>query len=357
MKLVISGYYGFHNVGDEAILLSIIQALRNNQPDIELTVLSNDPAYTKDTYGVQAVNRWDLKAVWKVLQESDGLISGGGSLLQDKTSMKTIPYYTGIIQMAKLLRKRVFIYAQGMGPINNFVSKKIVRGALKNTYVTVRDVKSKQLLEDIGMTSSIEIVPDPVLGLTRNGDNVPFVEGWNANDKTLIVSVRDWETSIPFKKEIGRALDMVASDGTQILFLPMHGKHDEETSIEMVGMMNKPAFIAPHDLSIEEKINLIGASDVLLGMRLHALIFAAVVDTPFVAVSYDPKIDAFVEISGQTIGGDVDKNDWTGESLAEIVKQKLLSVENEKMKLRDKVRPEIEKAQLTAVKALEYFEK
>ena len=83
MRVLISGYYGFHNIGDEAILKSIITALRQEKPDIEITVLSNDVEHTKNTYNVDAINRWNIAKIYLELLKSDGLISGGGSLLQE----------------------------------------------------------------------------------------------------------------------------------------------------------------------------------------------------------------------------------------------------------------------------------
>ena len=90
----------FYNVGDEAILQSIIKALHEEDPTLELVVLSNDPDYTRKMYGVEAVNRWDIRAIYKEIKRSNGLISGG-SLLQDKTSIKSILYYTGIMRIAR----------------------------------------------------------------------------------------------------------------------------------------------------------------------------------------------------------------------------------------------------------------
>ncbi len=116
MRVVISGYYGYHNVGDEAILKSIITALRSQDANIEIVVLSNDIEYTKKTYNVEAINRWNILQIYNELRKSDGLISGGGSLLQDATSNRPIKYYTFIMKIAKFAKKPVFIYAQGIGP-------------------------------------------------------------------------------------------------------------------------------------------------------------------------------------------------------------------------------------------------
>ena len=90
MRILISGYYGFNNAGDEAILKSIIIALRDVNPTIDIVVLSNDVEHTKKTYNVDAINRWNIFKIYSELRKSDGLISGGGSLLQDVTSSRPI---------------------------------------------------------------------------------------------------------------------------------------------------------------------------------------------------------------------------------------------------------------------------
>ena len=118
-KIVISGYYGFRNSGDEAVLKSILLALKDEGGAqgvlIEPIVLSGDPAWTTEMYGVKAVHRMKPLDLLKAIGSCDGLISGGGSLLQDVTGGKTIPYYAGIIKLAQLLGKPTFIYAQGIG--------------------------------------------------------------------------------------------------------------------------------------------------------------------------------------------------------------------------------------------------
>ena len=135
-------------------------------PDIQITVLSENPEYTAKTYQVQAVKRDHFFQVRRVIKASDGLISGGGSLLQDKTSLKSIPYYAGIIQLAKRMKKPVFIYSQGIGPVSNKMCRWIVRKTLNQADgITVRDERSKKLLEKLGVKDSVTVVPDPVMGL------------------------------------------------------------------------------------------------------------------------------------------------------------------------------------------------
>ena len=213
VHIVLSGYYGFDNVGDEAILYSIIQAFRKLKSDIEITVLSNNPEETAKTYGVNAVNRWKFNEIGAVLKEADGLVSGGGSLLQDKTGLKSIPYYTGIMRIAKRHKKPVFIYAQGMGPIDKWISKYITKYMLNRVdAITVRDEASRDLLQTIGVKKAISIVPDPVIGLSGSDFGSEWLSSQSFyGDSYVSVSVRDWPSTVPFMEKIAQSLDLLAT--------------------------------------------------------------------------------------------------------------------------------------------------
>ncbi|WP_281486735.1 polysaccharide pyruvyl transferase CsaB [Lysinibacillus sphaericus] len=359
MHIVLSGYYGFDNVGDDAILLSIIQALKKWENDIEITVLSNNPTATEQTYGVKAVNRWKMKEIHQLLKTADGLISGGGSLMQDQTGMKTIPYYAGVIQIAKWLKKPVFVYAQGMGPINHSLSKLIVRKTFnKVEQVTVRDKASQTLLTEIGVRKDTKIVPDPVMGLNGGDFHCEWLDQESLTAESYIsVSVRDWPSTIAYKEKIAHSLDQLVRQGEQIVFLPMHGEHDLKTSQEVAALMQEKSLIAPSDLSIEEKIAVIGQSQLLIGMRLHSLIFSAIYATPFIAISYDPKIDAFADIVDQPVIGHVEKDDWNGVTLFERAIAMLESYTTVRENMRHAVLPLQHEATATAKLAIETFSK
>ena len=359
MRIVISGYYGFDNVGDEAILWSMIQAFRLYDPTIEIIVLSNTPERTKLEFDVNAVNRWNLKAIYQALKESDGLVSGGGSLLQDETGMNSIIYYTGVIKMAEFLKLPVFIYAQGIGPLKRKLGRRLVKYALKKVQITVRDLYSVKLLESIGIHKKVQIVPDPVLGLKIDHENKRNYR-WMAHDsshKVVTVSVRDWPSSVGYKLKIAKSLDALVQQGIKIVFIPMHGKFDDKASREVSKLMKERSFIAPYDASIEEKMYMINQSDVLIGMRLHALIFSALMYTPFVALSYDPKIDAFASISEQAVVGHVTQNDWSTDSLYEQTLFKLENIESETKKLESTMKPLQKRAMITAQQAIQYISK
>lgn len=345
MHVVLSGYYGFDNVGDEAILFSIIQSMREIDPDIKITVLSNNPGETEKTYGVHAVNRWKITEVIRAIKGSDGLISGGGSLLQDETGMKSIPYYTGVMKIAKLYKKPVFIYAQGMGPIKQGLSKWLVKNTLnKVEKITVRDSDSKALLKNIGVKKPCTIVPDPVMSIDARLFTNEWIKDMDITHPFITVSIRDWPTRSPYKNKIAHALDQLAQSGNTIVFVPMHGKKDEAASNEVSALMKETSYVAPGEATIEEKISLIGQSKLLIGMRLHSLIFSSINYTPFVALSYDPKIDAFASICDQKVAGHVTEDNWDANS---IVKQASMILNHESIH-QDKIKIKVRELQKEA---------
>ncbi|MFJ8416735.1 polysaccharide pyruvyl transferase CsaB [Bacillus paramycoides] len=311
MRLVLSGYYGFYNVGDEAILQSIIQALHEEDPTLELVVLSNDPDYTREMYGVEAVNRWDIGAVYREIKKSNGLISGGGSLLQDKTSIRSILYYTGIMRLALLLKKPYYIYAQGIGPITKKQNRLLVKWHIsKAEYISVRDEDSFLYLKEIGIKKDIELVPDPVLACMPEKKKTNWLQKHSLQGKIVAVSVRYWDAKENYMKKLAGTLKRLKQEGYHILFVPMHGPFDQNASREIINLMGEEAHMLPYKMDIHEKISILSECSLLIGMRLHALILAAVANTPMIGISYDPKIDSFVQQVNQPSIGSVDGG-WT----------------------------------------------
>lgn len=308
-RIVISGYYGFHNSGDEAVLQSILLALQEQgqRQGVRLTpvVLSANPDWTSSTYGVEAVHRMRIGEVWGALRGADGLISGGGSLLQDETSPKTIPYYLAVIRLAQWLDKPVFIYAQGIGPVNRKLFYGWIRSAFRRSEaITVRDEESRELLGRMGVSaSSIDVVPDPVMGLSLR-PGVQTTEARSSSDKPVIgVSVRFWNEDRSELNAVADALRTVLDrSGAGIRLLPFHQPSDEQASLyvqERLGAIyNHRVSVVRNVTHPQDMLAEVASCDVLLGMRLHALIYAAGQFVPMVGLSYDPKIDQFLNRLG-----------------------------------------------------------
>ncbi|OAB47687.1 polysaccharide pyruvyl transferase CsaB [Paenibacillus antarcticus] len=310
--IVISGYYGYKNSGDEAVLQSILTAVDEQSKALGLNlqpiVLSIDPELTKSTYGVQAVHRMKLGEVRQAIKSSSGLISGGGSLLQDVTSPKTIPYYLGIIKLAQWMGKPTFIYSQGVGPVSRGLFHSMIKLVFKKcNYISVRDHESAALLQKMGLRSkSIDIVPDPVMGLhpkeRREALNEGIDEHGNKNLPVIGISVRYWEKDRIELQKIVEGLQMVMQrQPIHLRFLPFHLPSDVEASQYMIDQLGDVSSTGSHISLCSDAVHPqdmlweISQCQLVIGMRLHSLIYAANVRVPMIGISYDPKIDQFLE--------------------------------------------------------------
>ena len=311
MKFVISGYFGFQNIGDEAILAAMIERLTEVAQGSEIVVLSKDPILTKKLYNVSAVNRNDILGISRELRDADLFISGGGSLLQDVTSSRSVPYYLGLVTLAKAMKKPVFFYAQGIGPLNLEFSRFLVKtvGNLADT-ITVRDVASLALLKSIGVTKpEMHVVADPVFGLKpcygrgKGRDFLQACEIPTEGRPLVIVSVRPWLAVPGYIQAVASACDdLVKTHGAVIVYVPFHKAQDAPVCQACIEVMQERAYMWDCSASPGEIMSLMEDADFAIGMRYHALVFAVATATPFVALSYDPKVDGLLSIVGEKPG-------------------------------------------------------
>jgi polysaccharide pyruvyl transferase CsaB len=311
-QVVMSGYYGVGNAGDEAILQSIHQNIESSGGDIAITVLSSDPADTKARYGYDAVNRFRIFDVLHALRHCDALVSGGGSLLQDLTSTRSLLYYLTIIRLAELYGKKVMIYANGIGPVRRKFNRFLVRHiAGKADIITLRDDVSARELQSMGVRRpDIRITADPAFtleGLPRE-EAVRLLEeaGIPANKPFVCISVRRWNRWGKFYEKLAVLCDAVYERyGRNIVFLPMQTPSDTAASREVIKLMRYPAYVFEKRYTARETMGIISLSDLVVAMRLHALIFSARMCVPLVGLAYDPKVEAYIEALGMLSDGDV----------------------------------------------------
>ena len=166
-KILISGYYGFSNAGDEAMLTAIVTSLKEQDPQVELTVLSGHPEVTARLHPVKAIHRFDLWGICRAMAGTDLLLSGGGSLLQNVTSRLSLYYYLSIIALGTLLGKKVMLFAQGIGPIRGSFSRWLTRLVCQKVdLITVRDDGSLDDLKAMGFSpEKIRVTSDAVFSL------------------------------------------------------------------------------------------------------------------------------------------------------------------------------------------------
>jgi polysaccharide pyruvyl transferase CsaB len=308
-KVVISGYYGFDNCGDEAVLLAIIHCLKRLRPDIRVTVLSNNPARTRELYGVNAVSRWNPLRIAIALLTSRLLISGGGSLLQDVTSIKSPDYYLGVIRIALFLHKKVMIYSQGVGPLIDSNNRAKVSRVLNRCHaITLRDEYSAELLEVLGVNRDIPVTCDPVMAFSRadigngivkeNLHSLGIIDSKHLGlNPVLLVAVRCWNDDRHIAP-VAEFLDTQVGEGWDVLLVPAHYPEDTDAIAMLSARMAMRPYCVDKLLTAGEFISLTSSVDRVFSMRLHGLICAFAMGTPLIGLSYDPKVDAFMEQAG-----------------------------------------------------------
>lgn len=301
-SILMSGYYGFDNSGDDAILKAIVKDIRKSDENIEIVVLSNNPEKTREMYDVSAVNRFKLKEVFKSIRETSLLISGGGSLLQDVTSTRSLFYYLAIMTLAKMLKKPVMVYANGIGPINKKINRFLTRLILnKVDLITLREDDSRGYIQDMNIyNENIMVTADPVFTLEPVSDNrvkdilkaesIPLSEGF------IGISIRKWKNDDGLIDIISRAIDYVTDKyNIKVLLIPMHYPEDLDISLKVLGnVKTEDCFVLRDRYNVEEIMGIIKILDLIVAMRLHSLIYAATQEVPMVGLSYDPKVDGIL---------------------------------------------------------------
>ena len=315
-RVVMSGYYGFANAGDDAILEAIQQAIHEASDDIAVTVLSNDPELTRTQYGMEAIPRFRFWSVFSALRRSDALLSGGGSLLQDTTSTRSLLYYLSVIRCAEWLGKPVMLYANGIGPVRRPGNRRRVKRVVERaTLVTLRDHSSARELADMGVTrNDLLVTADPVFHLApapaQRGMELLAQTNLTPGKPFVAVSVREWRDTGNFCQELAHLCDHLSRQhGLQVLFLLMQPTRDRETARQVQSLMEEPSSLLDVPCTPRELMAVLGQARLCLAMRLHTLIFAARMAVPAMGLVYDPKVDSYLKELSLPAAGHVERFD------------------------------------------------
>lgn len=305
MRLLLSGYYGFGNAGDEAVLSATLTEIRRRLPEAEPVVLSADPQATRRQHEVAALPRWPFGSLREAVRSADLLVSGGGSLLQNATSSRSLIYYLLTLELARRANVPYMIHAQGLGPLNGLLSRHATGRVLRNARaITLRDEASMALAADLGVPEErLTLTADPAVLLEPVSDaevDAILTEAGLKPDRPLVgMVVREWRGAREALGPLARIGRMAAREwDAQIAIIAFQTPEDLEVSHEL-GAILPDARLIERDWHPRTLMSVVGRLDLLVSMRLHALIFAAANEVPAVGLSYDPKVEALCEAAGQ----------------------------------------------------------
>jgi len=301
----ILGYYGYGNCGDDALLHAILKDIYAVRPYFSPTVLSYKPARTAEDYGVRSINRFDIFAVRKLFNKAKLFIAGGGSLIQDVTSTKSLLYYLYIIRLAKKKGVSVMLYGNGIGPINKKSNKKLAAKVLNTVdVITLRDYDSLQLLKSMGVTKpQIKITADPALSLTvGDTDNAKTIlkkYGLKEGEKFFCLSVRRWRNMGDAAKSFADICTRVSAEfGLTPVIVPMQYSKDIPISREISELADCRCILMDESLCADDILAILSLSEAAVTVRLHMLIFGTLLGIPVLGVDYDPKVSSFQKFAG-----------------------------------------------------------
>lgn len=307
LSIVIDGYYGFTNLGDEAILRALLKDISWAAPDSKVTVLSHNPDYTRDLHHVEAINRYDADAVNAVIRSADLVIVGGGGLFSEHYEPK-FPniflqgYYYSTVLVAKIYEKPLYYYAIGLGPFFTLDVHKLVKFTLSlGDVLTLRDEYSLFLARSMGLKDAL-LTADPVCGLE--------ITPQKPREKIIALSLRRWiEPSVEERvvQGVSQALETILKrhPTAKIALLPFQTDEnytDDRTILQQVQSslapeLNQRVFFVVKQDPIEIA-NFIATCSLMIGERLHSLILSSVATIPFVALAYDAKVKSFCNSLG-----------------------------------------------------------
>lgn len=330
-NILIEGYYGLGNIGDEAILSGMINSLRKYIPDANFSVLTNKPEETRNLHHVDSVEHSMKKGVLKFAQNQifkgefinvskavdkcDVFILGGGGLLQD-FKPHYLPAYLSLIHLAKKRNKKTVVYGIGAGPIETKFGKYVCKKVLNQAdLVTVRDIESKNALENSGVKNVVQTAdPAFAIEIPKREELIEILSEKERMMKGRIFCTtfhnklynddlyrKSNGTGINLDKRreiISKVFDRIINEyDCNLMCIPTAGPDFEGFVTIKQKMKKNKTFVMEHSSDFRRVLALLSKSEMLVGMRLHSMILATTWGLPFVPISYSSKVKSFLDIS------------------------------------------------------------
>lgn len=301
--VVVCGAYGKGNAGDEAVLKAITQEIRQLDPNMPIWVMSRRPNETRVQHRTNAIYTFSIIQVAKRMRRANVYINGGGSLIQDVTSSRSLWYYLYSIAQAKKCGCKVIMYGCGIGPVNQKGNQKRAAKVINEAVdiITLRDDNSREELRRMGINKpDIRLSADPTLILKAASrarvDEILEREGIPADQKYICFALRKWKGFDSIVGEIALTAEKCYEKyGLTPLFIPVEYPNDIEPADRVAEKLHCPYFKIMKRFPLDVTIGILSRMETVVGMRLHSLMFAAGRGVPVVGISYDVKVDSFLK--------------------------------------------------------------
>ncbi len=297
----VSGYYGFDNLGDEAILEEICNELKELTSPENIVVLSATPEQTAKKYGVSAIQRKNFGEYWTSLVQTRLLVSGGGGLFQNTKSLGSIFFYGLHILMAKANQVKIVVYAQGIGPLRGNLAENICKQVFSQADdILVRDDTSMRYLQAWNINARKSA--DPVWNLKESlvpaevAAQLSRMGASKTDSKCIGVSLRpSAELTDSHLEHLADAMNAEMKADELALLLPMQRDQDIEVLKKFAEFLkargrNSEILDTSQLVLPSQWLGVFAHLKALVGMRLHAIIMALKAGKPVAGIGYDPKV-------------------------------------------------------------------
>ena len=315
--VTLCGAYGRGNAGDDAILEAVVSEMRSIDPDIPVRVLSRRPKQTEKGCRVQALYTFNAFSFLRALCRSRVFLNGGGSLIQDVTSRRSLLFYLYTIRLAALCGCKVMMYGCGIGPVRGRLNRKLAARVINNnvSVVTLREDDSLWQLKEMGVSRpNIFLSADPALTIRpapeETVDSLMISQGMAPDGRYIGFALRRWpgfEGKIPvFSRAAQYAYEKY---GLTPVFIPIEKKADMSAAQAVAGGLSCPCHILTDMGGNASTVGVLSRMQVMVAMRLHALILTAGQGVPMIGIVYDPKVNGFLRYIGQDLYMPLDEAD------------------------------------------------
>jgi polysaccharide pyruvyl transferase CsaB len=295
--LLLAGYLGAGNLGDDAVMLGFSHVAQ--KVGLDISVLSGNPEQTSRYYGYPVYQRMDFKQIELALSKCDALVFPGGSIFQDVTSIRSVAYYSRLVSMAKKAKKKVFLVGQGVGPLKSFLGRRMALGAFNDADgIAVRDPASMEALKELGVKKLPRATADSAFLMPMppdSGENDDFAVG---KMKVIGVAPRPMDKKTDVVGLFGDFCRLLFQSGSMPVLVTMDQNEDVELAMEISkrqGGKIPDLRLVTTPMQLHQRLRRL---DSIVAMRLHAGILAATAGVPPLMVSYDPKVTAFAKQLG-----------------------------------------------------------
>ncbi|MHB1843128.1 MAG: polysaccharide pyruvyl transferase family protein [Sulfobacillus sp.] len=289
-RVVLLGYAGAQNLGDEAILAGSLDLIRRAGDDFTPLVVSLDPADTERRHQVEAWPRTRFGELLKRLGADDRFLLGGGGLLQDSTSLGSLGYYLRAAAAAGR-RTPVAYWAIGVGPLSRTGSWVLARAPAPQVAVA-RDPVSLALLGKAGVPADrLVLGTDAAYQLSSVPERTPR---WIGFAPRPVPGLDVWALA-------GQLAVVARAHDRQIRVFAMDSRQDSDLARQLARSHAPVMEFCELPAESEGILTLFSELEYMVAIRLHAMILASLAGVPSVAVPYDPKVEREARLLGMPL--------------------------------------------------------